>query len=259
MRGDSEIKKSSFELWLVWQNVETRQRYHIGRLVCENNNYTFSYEKSGYRRKLDEVLDNGYRPLLAFPDIDKVYTSQKLFGPFARRLPDRRRPDYQTILQELGIARDSTEMEVLRATGGILATDAYEFVPPIVLGESKSTFNVDFFVAGWRYYEGDSVIDSLMKGDVVDFLLDPENNEDSRAVIVMSVNGEKLGYIPAFYSGWMFEIIEKSSNYQAKIESINLHAVPHRKVNISIVREINHAVDIDEVLNDRDQLRLVMC
>lgn len=251
------MKRRPFELWLIWQNAETRQRYHVGRLLHQDGIYTFSYQTSGYRRKLAEAMDNGYQPHLAFPDTNRVYTSNKLFGPFARRLPDPRRPDYQVVLQDLGLPLDCTEMDVLRATGGILATDSYEFVSPVFV--EGNHFDFDFFVAGWRYYEGESVIDQLQSGDIVDFFLDPKNREDSKAVVVMSVNGEKLGYIPAFYSGWMFEIIQKKCTYQATIESIHPHAVPHRKVNISIVGELNHSIDIAEVLNDKEQLRLVVC
>lgn len=250
------MRKRPFELWLIWQNAETRQRYHVGRLLQQDGVYKFTYETSGSRRKLADALDNGYRPHLAFPDTNKVYTSNKLFGPFARRLPDIRRPDYQTILQDLGLPRDCTEMDVLRATGGILATDTYEFVSPIFIEDNH--FDFDFFVAGWRYYDGESVIDQLRSGDFVDFSLDPENPEDHKAVLVMSVNGERLGYIPAFYSVWMFEIIQKKCTFQTRIESIHPHAVPHRKVNISIVGELNQSVDIAKVLNDKEQLRLVM-
>ncbi len=251
------MRKRPFELWLVWQNVETRQRYHVGRLLHQDGIYTFYYETSGYRRKLAEAMDNDYRPHLAFPDTKKVYTSNKLFGPFARRLPDPRRPDYQIVLQDLGLSLDCTEMDVLRASGGILATDSYEFVSPIIV--ENNYFDLDFFVAGWRYYDGERVIGQLQRGDVVDFSLDPDNPEDHKAVVVMTVNGEKLGFIPAFYSGWVFEIIEKKCSYLARIEGIYSQAVPHRKINISIIGEINQSVDIDEVLNDKDQLRLVMC
>lgn len=132
------MKEKTLELWLIWQNMETRQRYHVGKLILENGVYSFSYEKSGYRRKLAEAMDNGYQPHLAFPDIDKIYTSNHLFGPFARRLPDKRRPDYSNILQELGLSEHSTEIDVLHATGGILATDSYEFVTPINLEDDFS-------------------------------------------------------------------------------------------------------------------------
>jgi len=251
------MSKRSYELWLIWQNVETRQRYHVGRLLHADGVYTFSYETTGYRRKLAEAMDNGYRPHLAFPDINKTYTSKKLFGPFARRLPDTRRPDYRFVLRELGLSAECTEMDVLRATGGILATDSFEFVSPILV--ENDFFTLDFFVAGWRYYNGDQVIDQLRVGDSVEFSLDPQNDYDHKAVAVMSVNGDELGFIPAFYSGWIFEIIEKDCIYQATVEAIHPQAVPHRKVCISIAGEVNQFVNIQEVLNDKDELRVVMC
>ncbi len=250
------MRKRPFELWLIWQNVETRQRYHVGRLLHEDGVYTFLYETTGYRRKLAEAMDNGYRPHLAFPNTNKTYTSRTLFGPFARRLPDPRRPDYPSVLRELGLSSECSEMDILRATGGILATDSYEFVSPILV--ENNYFDLDFFVAGWRYYNGDQVIDQLQVGDSVEFSLEPENDHDHKAVVVMSVNGEKLGFIPAFYSGWMFEIIEKKCNYQAKVWAIHPQAVPHRKVSISIAGEVNQFVDIQEVLNDKEELQVVM-
>lgn len=249
------MKKRPYELWLIWQNVETRQRYHIGSLYYENDIYTFSYETKGYRRKLSEAIDNGYRPHLAFPDINKTYTSHTLFGPFARRLPDTRRPDYQSVLQDLGLSPECTELDVLQATGGILATDSYEFVSPIVV--KNNSFDMDFFIAGWRYYEGNQVIEQLQPGDNVKFLLDPENVHDNKAVIVFSTDGAKLGYIPAFYSGWMFKIIEEGYNYQATVEDIHPQAIPHRKVSISITGEVSQHLNIQKVIDDQEKLLVV--
>lgn len=252
------MRKRPFELWLIWQNVETRQRYHVGRLLHNDDGiYSFSYETKGYRRKLAEAMDNGYRPHLAFPDTNKTYISHHLFGPFARRLPDSRRPDYSSVLREMGLSTECTEMDILRATGGILATDSYEFVSPIFI--DNNLFDLDFFVAGWRYYNGDQIIGQLQVGDRVEFSLDPGNDYDNKAIVVMSVNGEKLGFIPAFYSGWMYEVIEKKCKYQAKVWAVHSQAAPHRKVGISITGEVSKFLDIQELLNDKEELRLVMC
>src|SRR5699024_460133 len=250
------MKNESFELWLIWQNPETRQRYHVGNLLYEEGVYLFSYENGEYRRKLAEAMDNGYQTHLAFPDINKTYTSKNLFGPFSRRLPDSRMSDYQLVLQELGLSKEATELEVLLATGSILATDSHEFVSPIKVEDND--FELDFFIAGWRYYDGEKVIDNLHEGDNIKLCLAPNNEYDHKAVKVMSVKGNKLGFIPAFYSGWMFEIIEKECIYKAKIQTINPQAVPHRKVNISIAGKVNQFVDIEVVLDDKEKLRAVM-
>lgn len=233
----------------------TRQRYHIGTLTYKNNIYLFQYENNAYRRKLDEAMDNGYQPHLAFPDVNRVYKSKTLFGPFARRLPDSRRPDYHILLRELGLFQSSSEMDILKATGGILATDSYEFVTPIVVDNNH--FEINLFVAGWRYYEGEEVIKNLQIGDEINFKLELSNTEDDKAIIVLSSNREKLGYIPAFYSSWMYEIITKNCNYKSIIEGIHPNALPHRKLNISIVGEVSNSINTEKILNDDNKLNLV--
>lgn len=249
------MRNRPYELWLIWQNVETRQRYHVGNLIYDNGTYKFYYEKKGNRRKLSEALHNGYKPHLAFPDVDKVYTSDKLFGPFERRLPDKRRPDFKELLAELGLPYDYTEMDLLRATGGRLATDSYEFVAPIFI--EGNHFDFDFYVAGWRYYEGNRVINHLKQNDHVRFHLHFDNPEDDKAVLVLSVNGHRLGYVPAFYSGFMFEVIQKNCKYTAKIECINPNGISQRKVNISVVGQINKTINMESVFNSNDTLQLI--
>lgn len=222
-----------FVLWLIWQNKRTRQRYHVGNLVHYKGKYMFYYEKSEKRRGVIAALKNGYHLHLSFPDIDKIYVSDRLFGPFERRLPDRRRPDFQEILKAYGLSNDYTDMDLLRATGGRLATDTYEFVPPIYVYGNE--FDFEFHIAGWRYYEGERVIDRLQVGEDVMFQLEPANEQDPKAVVVLTKQGEKLGYIPAFYSEFMFRLIEESGGvYKANIQFIHPKANPQLKVNICV-------------------------
>ncbi|WAA14009.1 HIRAN domain-containing protein [Fervidibacillus halotolerans] len=225
-----------FVLWLIWQNQETRQRYHIGTLSSLNGEYTFSYELSGKRRTLIEAMENGYRPHLAFRDVNKVYKSNRLFDAFARRLPDKRRPDFHELLESLGLPKDYTDMDLLRATGGRLATDPYEFVAPIY--RYGNHFDFDFFIAGWRYYEGEKALRELKIGEEVRLERELKNPKDKKAVVILSTkSGSKLGYVPAFYSGFMFDVIEKQDQFYAKVEKINYNAKPQLKVVISVVGE----------------------
>lgn len=243
-----------YELWLIWQNVETRQRYHVGNLIFVNGRFQFEYEKRCGRRTLNEAINNGYKPHLSFPDINRTYTSDRLFGPFARRLPDRRRPDFEKLIQELGLPSDCTELDLLRATGGRLVTDSYEFVPPIFLENDQ--FDFEFYIAGWRYYEGEHIIHQLHVGDSVALDLHPENLKDDRAVVVLTNRyGSKLGYIPAFYSGFMFEAIKNDCKYTATIERVNPGAIPQRKVNIAVSGVLSSSFNMNDVfLSDNLQL-----
>jgi len=71
-------------------------------------------------------------------------------------------------------------MDLLRATGERMATDPYEFVSPIY--KYKDHFDFDFYIAGWRYYEGESVLQNLKINEEVRFELDMKNPKDSKAV-----------------------------------------------------------------------------
>ncbi|HHY21921.1 MAG TPA: DNA-binding protein [Bacilli bacterium] len=231
--------KNGFVLWLIWQNQETRQRYHVGNLVHSDGQYSFYYETTGKRRTLNEAMESGYIPHLSFRDIHKTYVSDRLFSPFSRRLPDKRRPDFHTVLRDLGLTLDYTDMDLLRATGGRLATDSYEFVVPISVFEDS--FHFDFYIAGWRYYDGDNIESHLNKGLKVRFELEPENEKDPEAVIVLRDNkGHKLGYIPSFYSGFMFDVLKRNDWFKAQIEEINVHAKPQLKAKVSVVGQFNY-------------------
>lgn len=107
-----------YVLWLIWQNMETRQRYHVGTLTHQGNKYIFKYETLKKHRGLQEAMENGYLPHIAFPDLNNVYTSTELFGPFARRIPDEQRPDFRDLLESFGLTKDYTPMDFLRVTGG---------------------------------------------------------------------------------------------------------------------------------------------
>jgi hypothetical protein len=231
MKGVSNVKNQPFVLWLIWQNIETRQRYHVGNLTSLNGKYTFSYVLSGKRRTLLEAIENGYQPHLAFRNIQKTYVSDRLFDAFSRRLPDKRRPDFNEVLLTLGLSKEYSEMDLLRATGGRLGTDPYEFVAPIIINNGY----FDFYIAGWRYYEGENTLQELKLGEKVEFELDLGNPEDNRAVVILTTKyGNKLGFVPAFYSEFMYDVIKNNGELTARIESINIEAKPQQKVNISV-------------------------
>jgi len=108
-----------------------------------------------------------------------------------------------------------------------------------------------------RYYDGSQAINQMQVGDNVEFSVDPGNESDHKAVVVMSANVKKFGFIPAFYSGGMFEVIVKGCNYKARAEAIYSQVVTHRKVNISIVGEVSQHLNIKEMLNDKEELLAV--
>lgn len=230
-----------FLLWLIWQNIYTRQRYHVGNLIHKDGLYVFQYENLNQHRGLKEALKDGYSPHLAFPDLNKVYASEKLFGPFLRRLPSPGRPDFEKLLSKYGLTKDCTEMDLLRATGGRLATDSYEFVHPVYI--EGNYFDFDFYIAGWRHHDGDGQLDNLTGHSELVFEKESTNAQDPFAVKVKTNSNVLLGYVPAFFSEFMTDVMNKGYRYQVRIEKIDIDAIPQLKVKVSVNGQFNIKVN----------------
>lgn len=140
------------ELWVVWKNPNTRQRYKIGILTKHDNNYSFRYDLE------EKIKDFDYFP--GFPDTNKTYNSVNLFTNILSRLPNPNRPDYEKILSNYGLNKESSYMEILEKTRGRLITDTYEFVLPF----SRDSENVneiiekvfdDYNITIYKYKKGE--------------------------------------------------------------------------------------------------------
>lgn len=83
----------------------------------------FRYILSG----VEEAKQFGFTSLVAFPELEKVYECPFLGANFGARLPDKRRPEIDKILNEYGMT-EYDEFELLKRSGAKLPTDHYEFV-----------------------------------------------------------------------------------------------------------------------------------
>lgn len=234
MVGKLNRRGIKMKLHLLWQNNETRQFYHVGNLEHIGDEYVFSYMLEEGKRKLKEAMENGYRPHLSFPDIQREYKSSQLFGAFARRTPDSKRPDYKAILNDLGLPQDSTVMDLLRATGGRLMTDSYEFLAPLHF-ELDGSFSVDFFIRGLRYYDWDNICHQLVVGDELKLECEPDSPKDNKAVAIFTKDGKNLlGYIPSpIYSEFIFDNKEVLK-IGAEISKINEYAKPQQRICVRV-------------------------
>jgi hypothetical protein len=112
-------------LYLIWQDYKTKQRYIIGEL-SKNGKYEFKYRT----KELDNAIKNGFKPLIAFANINEVYESYDMFPAFSSRLPDKRRKDVKEILAKYELQKYD-EFELLKKSGGKLPIDSLEFIDPI--------------------------------------------------------------------------------------------------------------------------------
>lgn len=212
MNGVIKMKK---EMWLIWKHPENRRRYKIGVLNYDNNVYTFKYVNP----ELNDAAMVGFKCFPGFEDIKQTYKSTELFANIETRLPNTGRADYLEILNLYNLEKDSSKLEILKATKGRLLTDNYEFVPAFDLNK------VEFDVAGTRHCPDVKKCQDIIDiNDKLTLELEPNNEYDNKAIkVIFSKNGVKyhLGYVPRYYSSYLAELLEKNIEYSAMIQSLN--------------------------------------
>ena len=118
-------------IYLIWKDFKTRKRYTIAELT-KNGKYEFKYRINDVKN----AIENGFEPLIAFPNIYEVYENYDIFPAFSSRLPDKRRKDVKEILAKYGLEKYDA-FELLKKSGGKLLTDSLEFIDPTFIDETN--------------------------------------------------------------------------------------------------------------------------
>lgn len=106
-------------LILKWQDIN-ENIYNLGVLYKEDNIYHFDINKED----LKKAIQNGCFGI-GNMDLSKLsHTSKELFSFFKIRIPDLDNPNINDILKEYNLT-EYDEMELLKATNGLLMTDRY--------------------------------------------------------------------------------------------------------------------------------------
>ena len=190
-------------LYLIWKDVITRRQFIVGQL-SKNGQFEFQYYG-----EVDLAIENGFTPLVSFPDFKKLYISDRIFPIFSSRLPDKKRKNIGKILEKYNM-NEYDEYTLLKNSGAKLPIDTLEFIDPIL--NLEQPFNRCFFIAGVRHYincNGDLCKNSLEvnRGDEVFFKREPENPHDKNAVQILDKSNVLLGYVPRYYSSGVTELI----------------------------------------------------
>ena len=205
-------------MWLIWKEPKTRRRYKIGILSKKDNIYEFRYVNP----ELNDAKSVGFDYYPGFEDINKIYINDKLFGNIASRLPNCNRPDYLEILNVYNLEKESTELEILKATKGRLITDNYEFVEAFDLNK------IEFDVAGTSHCNDIKECKSYLNINNK-LYLEPEldNKYDENAIRIIYIRDNKkyhLGYVPRYYSKELLEVLNNNISYSAMIKSLNFNS-----------------------------------
>lgn len=216
------------QLLFIWQNPVNRLRHIVGRLWYQDEKFYFAYDKE----EAEKLIEEGFRLHPAFPNKNIVYQSKELFNAFTSRLPDRKRKDYKGITTRYNLPENCTDYELLKASAGKLATDNYEFAPAITPGKD-GTIDIEFFVAGWRYYDGPENIDKIYVGQELNYKLEMENEFDEHAIVITHPDVNILGYVPAYYSKCLSECILKGSPVKIQVTGFDPDAEPGEVLRVS--------------------------
>lgn len=219
-------------LLVIWQEVETRHKYHIGTLNHDKQEglYSFNYAFDVTRRGLQEALDAGFNGIYEFELKKETVTSKDLFHFFNKRLPNPKRSDFQSLLSYFGLNENASKMDFLRRTKGRLGTDSYELFSPIVKNNQDNSFELEAFIEGWQYYGGDKVLDQLNIGDQLKLEREPKNDKDKFAVKILTQDNTLLGYVAAVYSEFVSQVLDNENECDVYISKKYPKAIPQMKV-----------------------------
>ena len=218
-------------LVVTWQHPQERGIRPVGFLICDGeSSYTFEY----IRNALDV---SGFRPLLGFPEFDRLYRSDVLFPLFSQRVMDARRPDYSRYVTQLGLPEDSKPWEQIARSGGKRSGDTLQLFPVPTVTDGR--FSCAFLVHGIRHLgkhalhlaTGDiwvtqdevlRTLDHLQPGDALNLIPEPGNEVNPNALLVAD-SGDPIGYVPDLLVDDLAELREGQS---ASVEVVNGRDAP---------------------------------
>ena len=211
------IKCGRDYIYLVWKDIKTRRQYIVGQL-SKNGQYEFNY---GF--EVEEAIKQGFKLLISFEEINKIYRSHILFPAFSSRLPDSKRKGIEKILSKYGLD-EYDAYKLLKRSGAKLPIDNLEFIDPI-LDESEETIRRIFYLAGPRHHIGCegtecAKAENLEVEDKLQLVLEPENKFDSNAIKVLNADTVHIGYVPRFYSESITNLINKGYSYNCNIYEV---------------------------------------
>lgn len=221
-----DLGTSQRALILVWQNPVSRRFTKVGQLdALPGKRFAFHYFP-GIAEHEDFV------PLDEFPSLTHAYVSDEVPAFFANRILSAERRGYSKYLEWLGIeSLDASEIpfEFLARSGGGRATDTFH-VLDLPVRESQ-TFTSRFFISGIRYMpDADRVLNEIHDGSELALELDEENAANPKAVLIDTLDGSKIGYVPDWLCHDIYGLIKDGWSLSAVAERVNPGAPAHVRV-----------------------------
>ncbi len=209
------------EVFVSWQNPESRVWHIVGRLRKNEESYIFNYTKGVEKTSI-------FQPLSGMEDLKTEYFSENLFPFFANRVLSSKRPEYKEYIGWLGLNEGNADpFTILTRSEGTRGTDNYQVIKKFSW-DSDGNFKHSFNSHGLRYFHHSvkEVVDNLNVDDELFLCLDKQNKFDKNAVIIRTENPKHLiGYVPQFLSSCISTIISNDENtIQAYVRNVSKDA-----------------------------------
>ncbi len=111
------------------------------------------------------------------------------------------------------------------------------FSRPQKSAASKTIPLFSCYAAGFQYYEGPSLINSLRAGDQLVLTREPANPHDDKAIAVYTSCGGKLGYIPAYINETPALQMDAGRKFAAQVKNVDPSVLPWEMLEMTVVIE----------------------
>ena len=101
-----------------------------------------------------------------------------------------------------------------------------------------------FYVAGYRYYDGHTVLHKLKSGEELELVRDQYNPYDHRAVEVKTSYHTKLGFIPMDQNQMTAFFMDHGLPVMATVREIQHNEETYRPIRVDIFVKLNNDVKI---------------
>jgi hypothetical protein len=98
---------------------------------------------------------------------------------------------------------------------------------------------IDFFVAGYKYYDGKDIIEFLGKNEPIELVREYFNPYDTFAVAAYTRDFVKLGYIPKIISSLIAYRLEEGKSVRALIKKISNRDSDYTKIELRAILPID--------------------
>jgi hypothetical protein len=216
-------------LFVAWQNPEKRGIRVVGRLskipAAGEPLYEFVYLEGAKRAQ----REYGFAPFPAFPTLETLYRSNRLFPFFTNRLLRSTRRDYPAYIEELGLTReDATPERILSRSGGRRVTDHVEIFAPPQHDPESGLDEMFFLLRGLRYMSAgtEERIANLTPGTRLFCMLDFENSHNPHALMLRTDDNYLLGYIPDYLADDVNLLRKQGAPLGVLVERVNPPPAP---------------------------------